>query len=210
MYYKIQTFKDLKNYILSDLYRYNTSTSIKSFLRGWYIAGFRYTFFMRSCKYFHSKKIFLPLFLFCRVTLRHYSLKYGFQIPWQTEIGPGLAILHYGPIIINPYCIIGSNCNITEGVLIGLSHKTDSDGNSLGFSYPKIGDRTALNNSCKILGDVKIGSGSIIGVSSVITKNVPQNSIIVGNPGQIISNKGSSAYVGSFHPWSKSLPSYNP
>lgn len=204
MVYNISTFNELRKYIASDLYRYMTSTSAKSYLRGWYIAGFRYTFFMRCCRYLGRKgKLFLPLYFVCRVALRHYSVKYGFQIPWQTNIGPGLCIGHYGPIIVNPSSTIGTNCNITVGVLLGLNHKTDDSGNSLGFEYPEVGDRVALGNGAKVIGGVKIGNDCIIGVNSVVTKDIPNMGVAVGIPAKLVSHKGSSALVGSFHPWTK-------
>lgn len=205
MKYDIDSFRELKLYIASDLYRYMTSTSFKAYLRGWYIAGFRYTFFMRCCRYFGRKGLlYSPLYLFCRIALRHYSVKYGFQIPWQTDIGPGLCIGHYGPIIVNPSSRIGANCNITVGVLLGLNHKTDANGKSLGFEYPVVGDRVALGNGAKIIGSVTVGDDCVIGVNTVVTKDIASKSVAVGAPARIISCVGSSSLVGSFHPWSKS------
>lgn len=206
MQYNITNFATLRKYIASDLYRYTTSTSAKSYLRGWYIAGFRYTTFMRCCRYFANKNvIYYPLFLLCRIILRHYSVKYGYQIPWQTDIGPGFMIGHYGAIIVNPNARIGKNCNITVGVLIGLNHKIDDNGKSIGFEYPVIGDRVSLGNNCKIIGGVTVGTESIIGVCSVVTKDIPPKSIAVGIPAKIISEKGSAAFVGSFHPWTENM-----
>lgn len=200
--FNISTFKELRRYIAADLYRYLTSTSLKSYIRGWYIAGFRYSFFMRCCRYLASKgRLCRPLFILSRIALRHYSVAYGFQIPWQTNIGPGLCIGHYGPIIVNPHASIGSNCNITVGVLLGLNHKTDISGKSLGFEYPVIGDRVALGNGAKIIGGVTIGNDAVIGVNTVVTKDIPDMSIAVGIPAKIIANHGSAALVGSFHPW---------
>lgn len=147
----------------------------------------------------------LPFYLICRIALRHYSIKYGFQIPWQTGIGPGLCIGHYGPIIVNPASKIGKNCNITVGVLLGLNHKVDSEGKSLGFEYPEIGNRVALGNGVKIIGGVKVGDDCVIGVNSVVTKDIPSMSIAVGSPAKIISYKGSAALVGSFHPWTDKI-----
>lgn len=201
MTYNIKSFKDLRFYIAADLFRYMTSTSLRSFIRGWYIAGFRYTFFMRCCKYFAQKNIlYRPLFLISRIALRHYSLTYGFQIPWQTNIGPGLSIGHFGSIIINPSSTIGTNCNITTGVLLGLSPICDEDGRFIRFEYPTIGNRVALGNNSKIIGGAIIGDDSIIGVNTVVTRSIPKKSIAVGAPAKIISQNGSSALVGSFHP----------
>lgn len=98
--YSIKTFADLRMYIAADMFRYMTSTRAKEFLRAWYIAGFRYTFFMRCCRYYSHRLWHRPLFLLCRIALRHYSVKYGFQIPWQTDIGPGLMI---GPLRLYYY-----------------------------------------------------------------------------------------------------------
>lgn len=203
--HSIPTFNILKKYIAADLFRYMTSTSLKSFIRGWYITGFRYTFFMRCCKYFASSNIWLrPLYFICRIALRHYSVKYGFQIPWQANIGPGLCIGHYGPIIVNPNSTIGSNCNITVGVLLGLNHKRNSQGEVIGFEYPVVGDRVALCNNAKLIGGVNVGSDSIIGVGSIVTKDIPDGSVVVGNPAKIVAATGSASLVGSFHPWTLS------
>lgn len=201
MEYRIDTFAELRHYIASDLYRYMTSTSIKAYIRGWYIAGFRYTFFMRCCKYFSRKIILWPIYFICRVALRHYSVKYGFQIPWQTDIGPGLSIGHYGPIIVNPNSRIGVNCNLSVGVLMGLNHKLDENGKSLGFEYPQIGNRVSLGNSAKVIGGIRVGDGCLIGVNAVVTKDLQENCVAVGIPARVISRAGSAAFVGSFYPW---------
>lgn len=200
MLYNITSLRELRVYIASDLYRYLTSASFKAFLRGWYIAGFRYTFFMRACKYFATKKSMFPLYFVCRVALRHYSVKYGYQIPWQTDIGSGLAIGHYGTIIVNPNSRIGANCNLSVGVLLGLNHKVDKNGKSLGFKYPMVGDRVSLGNGAKLLGGVTVSSRAVVGVHSVVTHDVGTNYVVVGNPARMISDNGSMAYVGSFHP----------
>ena len=144
----------------------------------------------------------MPPYLICRIALRHYSVKYGFQIPWQANVGPGLSIGHYGTIIINPSATIGANCNISVGVLLGLNHKVDNNGNSLGFEYPTVGDRVSLGNNAKVLGGVRVHSGAVIGVNAVVTKDIPLNAVAAGIPARIISEKGSATFVGSFHPWS--------
>ena len=59
--------------------------------------GFKYTFWMRLCKYFRGKSIFyFPLFIFCRLMHRRYTFKFGIQISYITEIGSGFYIGHFG------------------------------------------------------------------------------------------------------------------
>jgi len=54
---------------------------------------------------------------------RKYFYKYGFQIPIETKIGRGFQILHFGRIIINSRAVIGKNCTINPGVLIGQNKR---------------------------------------------------------------------------------------
>ncbi len=195
--FDITTFRELKTYIACDLFRYMTSTSFRAFLRGWYIAGFRYTFFMRTTKYLACKGgVIKLLWLISRIALRHYSVKYGFQIPYQAAVGPGLAIGHYGTIIVNPNSTIGANCNLSVDVLMGLDFDKSTDR----FVYPSIGDRVSLGNGVKVIGDVFVGNDSIVGVSSVVTKSLPPKSVAIGTPARVISSEGSAQFVGSFHP----------
>ena len=192
----INSLKDLHFYISADLFRYMTSCTFKAFCRAWFIPGFRYSFLLRWCNYLNKKNILFIFYLIFRLILRHYSFKYGFAIHHSTKIGPGLNIGHFGNIVINPNSIIGKNVNITTGVLIGLSYNKDLRK----FSYPCIKDYVSLGNNSKIIGGATIGERAFIGVSSVVTKDIPENAVAVGSPAKIISYDGSSAYVGSFHP----------
>lgn len=192
----INSLKDLHFYISADLFRYMTSCTFKAFCRAWFIPGFRYTFLLRWCNYLNKKNILFIFYLIFRLILRHYSFKYGFAIHHSTKIGPGLYIGHFGNIVINPNSIIGKNVNITTGVLIGLSYNKDLRK----FSYPCIKDYVSLGNNSKIIGGATIGERAFIGVSSVVTKDIPENAVAVGSPAKIISYDGSYAYVGSFHP----------
>ena len=199
--YPIKTFAELRMYIAADMFRYMTSTSAKAFLRAWYIAGFRYTFFMRCCRYLSHRRRHRPIFWICRIALRHYSVKYGFQIPWQTDIGPGLMSGHYGSIIINPNSRIGVNCNLSVGVLMGLTHDIERHM----FYYPTLGHRVSLANGVKVIGNVHIADGAVVGVGAVVTTDLDENAVAVGIPARVISHSGSAAYVGSFLPATISL-----
>lgn len=163
--------------IKQDLYRYigNDCNKFLSQLR--YILftpGFQYIYFFR-----HVQIAGNPISrLFWNVCLKLCSFKFGFQIPSQTQIGEGFRIVHFGPIVINPNTIIGKNFNISQGTLIGYS-----DGKMKGT--PKIGNNVCMNANSIIVGNVNIGDNVLIAPGAFINFDVPDNSIVIGNPGKI-------------------------
>lgn len=66
--------------------------------------------------------------LTCKLLLKYYREHYGLEIPPEAKIGKGLYIGHAFNITINPRVIIGENCNIHKGVLIGQSNRGKSKG----------------------------------------------------------------------------------
>ena len=83
--------------------------------------------------------------------------------------GKGLTIWHWGPIIINPATVIGENCTLYPGVLIG--HKIPAGGTAV------IGDNVFIGAGAKIIGLFKIGNNVVIGQNCVITKDIPDNTL---------------------------------
>jgi serine O-acetyltransferase len=121
--------------------------------------------------------------------LRHYQYKFGIGIPFLTEIGPGFYIGHFGGIFIYPDCKIGKNCNLSQEVTIGNAPRGQNKG------YPTIGDDVYIGPGAKIIGCVKVGNRVAIGANCVVTKDVPDDAVVVGVPGKIISFEGSVGYV---------------
>ena len=76
---------------------------------------------MRFCSYLKDKKILrYLLYPFSKIIYLHYSYKYGISIPFTCSIGKGFYIGHFGGIVVHNKAVIGSNCNISQGVTIGV------------------------------------------------------------------------------------------
>jgi serine O-acetyltransferase len=170
--------------IRQDLYRYIPQPySVFILLRGLRSHGFRYLFLLRLAA--AARSSFIRFWI--RLILRRYLFKYGFQIPYNTAIGGGLHISHFGTIVINSKAVIGKNCNINPGVVIGQSNR----GKSIGF--PTLGDRVWLGANSVVVGNIKIGNDVLIAPGAFVNFDVPDHSIVVGNPGKISSSDNATA-----------------
>lgn len=118
------------------------------------------------------------VYLYLRLKYKKLSVKLSFTIP-ENVFGPGLAIVHYGTIVVNENAKVGANCRIHVGTNIGAS-----GGVSRG---PLIGDNVYLAPGVKILGDIRIPNNTAIGANSVVTKSfTEENMLIAGVPAKII------------------------
>ena len=61
--------------------------------------------------------------------------------------------------------------------------------------YPQLGDNVYIGPGAKIIGAIRIGNNVAIGANCVVTKDIPDNAVVVGIPGKVISNQGSVGYV---------------
>ena len=114
---------------------------------------------------------------------------YGIQIPWNTRIGKGFYIGHFGTIVINGATIIGDNVNISHGVTIGQSNRGSKKGTAI------IGNEFYIVPGAKIIGHVVIVNNVAIGANAVVTKDVPDNACVVGVPARVISMEGATSYI---------------
>ena len=104
----------------------------------------------------------------------------GIEIHPGAQIGRGLFIDHGMGVVIGETTIIGDEVTLYHGVTLG--------GTSLskGKRHPSIGDRVTIGAGAKVLGNILIGADSRVGANAVVVKSVPENSVVVGVPGQII------------------------
>ena len=161
-----------------DLYRYegNRNRNLKVKLKYLFcVPGFTYVFFYRHSSESQNKfgRLFWGFFLHVTKLITH------IQIPSSTRIGRGFRIVHFGQIVINPNTIIGDNFNISQGCLIG-----NAQGKRMGT--PKIGNNVCMNANAIVIGNAHIGNDVLIAPGAFVNFDVPDNSIVIGNPGQII------------------------
>src|SRR5690606_10547071 len=166
----------MNDIIKQDLYRYEGQRNL---LIGLKEPGFRYMYFFRKAS-MHKSKSFLGLVY--RFIIRRLGYKYGFQIPINTKIGEGFFIGHFGTIVINKNTIIGKNCNIAHNTTIGQANRRKFMGT------PVLGDYVWIGTGSVIVGKINIGNNVLIAPNSFVNIDVPDNSIVLGNPAKIIEN----------------------
>jgi serine O-acetyltransferase len=123
---------------------------------------------------------------FWRLVLRHFQIKYGFQIYPETQIGEGLYLGHWGALVINPKTKIGKNCNIAQGVTIAQANRGKNEG------VPEIGNEVWIGPNAVIVGKIKIGNNVLIAPNAYVNFDVPDNSIVIGNPATFSENKNAT------------------
>ncbi|MCD7874748.1 MAG: serine O-acetyltransferase [Acidaminococcaceae bacterium] len=108
----------------------------------------------------------------------------GIDIHPGAKLGPGLFIDHGMGLVIGETAELGCNVTLYQGVTLG------GTGKEKGKRHPTIGDNVVVSSGAKVLGSFSVGSNSKIGAGSVVLKEVPPNSVVVGVPGRIVTKDG--------------------
>jgi serine O-acetyltransferase len=176
----------------ADLYRYRGKADMRSFLSAYlHDPGFRFIYYLRKVAFYSERKRSLGIFgyLYNRILLNHYRFRYGFEISPSTSIGRGFYLGHFGGVVITPYAILGANININQGVTIGVASRGPLTG------APTLEDRVWVGANAVIVGKVTIGREALIAPGAYVNFDVPPNAVVLGNPGKVVSDKGSAGYV---------------
>lgn len=113
----------------------------------------------------------------------------GISIPFNSKIGRGLYIGHFGGIVLGTEVIIGEYCNLSQQVTIGQGGRGGIQ------KSPTIRNFVYIGPGAKIFGGITIGNHVAIGANAVVTEDVPDHAVIAGVPAKIINFNGSSDFI---------------
>lgn len=171
--------KELKNLIDSDLKRiYDLPLSFKDkFYMPLQVK--QLIIFRKACFFATKNKLIGKIYAHKLIRM---SNKTHIQIPIGTKVGKGFYIGHLGRVIISEKAVLGENVNIATGVTIGQTNRGAKKG------APVIGSRVWIGTNAVIVGGITIGDNVLIAPGAYVNNDVPENSIVIGNPAVIHNN----------------------
>lgn len=121
----------------------------------------------------------IPLRLIAFILFKWAEITSGISLPASARIGPGFYVGHFGGIFLHSDAVLGRNCSVGPGVMIGAR--------GLGRKgVPVIGNNVYIGVGAKVLGSVQIGNNVRIGANTVVLSDVPDGATVVGSPARIV------------------------
>ncbi len=105
------------------------------------------------------------------------------------QIGRRLFIDHGMSVVIGETSVVGDDVTLYQGVTLG------GTGKEKGKRHPTIGNGAVIGAGARILGNIRVGDNSRVGAGSVVLRDVPDNSTIVGVPGHIVLRGGQRVVI---------------
>ena len=112
------------------------------------------------------------------------KVKTGIDIHPAAEIGTGIFIDHGVGLVIGETSVVKDGCVLYQGVTLG------GTGKDTGKRHPTLEEGVMVSAGASILGPVTIGEHSKIGAGSVVLKDIPPHSTVVGVPGRVVRQNG--------------------
>ena len=141
--------------------------------------GAKAVFFHRIANFFAIAKFNLV----ARIISQFSRFLTGIEIHPNAKIGKNLFIDHGMGVVIGETSEIGDNVTIYHMVTLGgISPSINSDDQRNTKRHPTLMDNVVVGSGAQILGPVVIGKNAKIGANAVVTKDVPENGVMVGIP----------------------------
>ena len=141
--------------------------------------GVKAIFFHRIANFFFVAK----LDIFARMISQFSRFMTGIEIHPKAKIGKNLFIDHGMGVVIGETSEIGDNVTIYHMVTLGgISPSINSDEQRNVKRHPTLRDNVVVGSGAQVLGPVIVGNNAKIGANAVVTKDVPENAVMVGIP----------------------------
>ena len=141
--------------------------------------GVKAVFFHRIANFFSIAK----LDLIARIISQFSRFLTGIEIHPKAIIGENLFIDHGMGVVIGEKSEIGNNVTIYHMVTLGgISPSINSDDQRNSKRHPTLMDNVVVGSGAQVLGPVVVGKNAKIGANAVVTKDVPENAVMVGIP----------------------------
>lgn len=167
-------FSGLRNDIRAIFARDPAARSVAEILLAY--PGLHALFFYRAAHWLWVHHMFLPGRFLSHVG----RFLTGIEIHPGAVIGRGFFVDHGMGVVIGETAEIGDNVTLYHGVTLGGTSWEK------GKRHPTIGNNVVIGTGAKVLGPVRIGDNTRIGANSVVVRDIPANSIVVGIPGKIV------------------------
>ena len=113
----------------------------------------------------------------------------GIEIHPGAEIGRRFFIDHGMGVVIGETTIIGDDVTLFQGVTLG------GTGKEMGKRHPTLRNGVVVGSGARVLGNIVIGENSRVGAGSVVLRDIPDNSTVVGVPGHIVLRQGKRVVI---------------
>ena len=151
--------------------------------------GVKAIFFHRIANFFAIAKFDL----IARVISQLARFLTGIEIHPKAKIGKNLFIDHGMGVVIGETSEIGNNVTIYHNVTLGgISPSINSDDQRNMKRHPTLEDNVVVGSGAQILGPVTVGKNAKIGANAVVTKDVPENAVMVGIPAKNVGETSGS------------------
>lgn len=137
--------------------------------------------FGRVAAYISSKNHLMGLIPLIIYKTMNFFIKtvHHVDISINADIGPGLIMMHSYSILIGS---IKAGCNLTIHHNLTIGERIAR----LDHSIPEIGNNVWIGPQCVITGGIRIGDGATISAGTILSRDVPDNCLVAGNPGRVI------------------------
>ena len=155
--------------------------------------GVKAIFFHKIANFFAIAKFDL----IARIISQFSRFLTGIEIHPKAKIGKNLFIDHGMGVVIGETSEIGDNVTIYHNVTLGgIAPSINSNNQRNTKRHPTLEDNVVVGSGAQILGPIIIKKNSLIGANAVVTKDVPENSVMIGIPAKVIGTTS-----GEFKPY---------